>query len=252
MKHSKTYAASCFKGKHAKFVRQSVHASSSPSIRVDIGALGPLVLHVFDSYQHIGSMQRTVASDASEAVARRSPSEWVWKVTFWRDQEWTSSMKRFSDRPMRARPGRYSRWENAVVKKACSMMWQIWRLVAKSRQEWRDVVDQPFFLRLARGLRPHRSARIGTSCSNSKKKKKKTKEDSKARLKGASTQDRKEKGELVLPRKHGTTTRQEEDANGIGDNGQRRRMGNGLWDLRPGFLGRNERNWECKSEIDSD
>ncbi len=45
--------------------------------------------------------------------------------------------------------------------------------------------------------------------------KKKSKEDSKASLKGALTQDRKEKGEVVLPRKHGTTTRQEEDAKGI-------------------------------------
>ena len=78
-------------------------------------------------------------------VARRAPSEWVWKVTFWRDGEWTSLMKRYIDRPLRARPGRWSRWEDAVIKKAASMEWPIWRIAAENRQEWRDAADQLVF-----------------------------------------------------------------------------------------------------------
>ena len=54
-------------------------------------------------------------------IARRSPSEWVWRVTFWRDSEWSVAVANCADLPLRRRAGRWSRWEDFVKKRANSV-----------------------------------------------------------------------------------------------------------------------------------
>ena len=66
-------------------------------------------------------------------VARTSADELVWKVSAWRDEKW-QQLQIQSSRPLRARPGRWTRWEDAVRQFAgCH-----WRIQATNRDDWKS------------------------------------------------------------------------------------------------------------------
>ena len=65
-------------------------------------------------------------------VARTSADELVWKVSAWRDEKW-QQLQIQSSRPLRARPGRWTRWEDAVRQFAgCH-----WKSQASDRETWK-------------------------------------------------------------------------------------------------------------------
>ena len=75
-------------------------------------------------------------------VARKGAYEWVWQTTFWRDREWTEDVGKNSFRPLRCRPGRWARWEDAVHKHAHKLGWTRWRDAAQDRDLWKEAVTQ--------------------------------------------------------------------------------------------------------------
>ena len=76
-------------------------------------------------------------------VARRSASEWIWRVTFWRDREWTEAVGEQAQRPLRRRPGRWCRWEDEVHKASASLGWRRWHDTAQDREKWRNGLNGP-------------------------------------------------------------------------------------------------------------
>ena len=85
--------------------------------------------------------QRKSKWDWAGHVARKSVSDWVWRVTFWRDREWTDDVGGDCFRPMRRRAGRWSRWEDEVQKYAASIGWSRWSEAARDRDAWKCVAD---------------------------------------------------------------------------------------------------------------
>ena len=71
-------------------------------------------------------------------IARTSSEEWVWKVTAWRDDSW-QQLQTNSSRPLRARPGRWTRWEDPIKQHAAKESATPWKSQASDRDGWRAL-----------------------------------------------------------------------------------------------------------------
>jgi len=75
-------------------------------------------------------------------VARMSDHRWAARMTKWRGSEWWVAQDQRSSkstpRPMRARPGHFTRWEEELVKFSTNMGWGHWKKAASERStaEW--------------------------------------------------------------------------------------------------------------------
>ena len=73
------------------------------------------------------------------------PESWAFKTTFWRDCRWkldyAPGSALYSDRPLRARPGRWRRWEQEVAQYALSLGLEDWRCFAKEKLAWHEAAE---------------------------------------------------------------------------------------------------------------
>ena len=69
-------------------------------------------------------------------VARMQEHRWASRMSSWRDAAWWAEQNHQTDRaglrPMRPRPGHFSRWETELSKFALSLGWGQWRYKAKT------------------------------------------------------------------------------------------------------------------------
>ena len=68
-------------------------------------------------------------------VARMKSTELVWKVTAWRDEQWQELQQ--GHRPLRSRPGRWTRWEDPVRIYASRDSAGHWKAQANDREGWK-------------------------------------------------------------------------------------------------------------------
>jgi hypothetical protein len=89
-------------------------------------------------HQHLLAKWRW-AGHVSRMAAYRDNS-WAYIATFWRDAQWTADNARgsllFSSRPLRSRAGRWSRWEDEIVRYCAD-----WRNIAGNKQDWSKRAD---------------------------------------------------------------------------------------------------------------
>jgi hypothetical protein len=69
-------------------------------------------------------------------VARLGLHEWAWRVTTWRDENWQALQPNHS-RPLRARPGRWTRWQDSVHCFAKLHSARSWLDQAADREGWK-------------------------------------------------------------------------------------------------------------------
>ena len=68
------------------------------------------------------------------------PDSWAFKATTWRDLGWKiehgPGSESYSLRPLRARPGRWRRWEEEIGRYCASIGVKDWRLLAGDKSKW--------------------------------------------------------------------------------------------------------------------
>ena len=81
-------------------------------------------------------------------VARMSEyreESWAFKTTFWRDAEWERNFERGSPlhslRPLRSRAGRWTRWEDEIVKFCERKHIGNWARCAADKNEWSEMAS---------------------------------------------------------------------------------------------------------------
>ena len=70
-------------------------------------------------------------------VPRRSAQVWLWKVTSWRDSEWTqTSLESGALRPLRPSRRRWMKWEHVLQRFARRSGLGSWMLLACAKEQW--------------------------------------------------------------------------------------------------------------------
>ena len=70
---------------------------------------------------------------------------WTFKTTFWRDAEWKRDYEPggflYSARPLRSRAGRWTRWEDEIVRAFAARSDGRWRGGAADKKAWNSMAE---------------------------------------------------------------------------------------------------------------
>ena len=69
------------------------------------------------------------------------PDSWAVKTTFWRDAQWRLVFGQGEYRPLRARAGRWRRWEDEIHQAYQHVGGGTWTSLARYKDQWHDLAD---------------------------------------------------------------------------------------------------------------
>ena len=79
-------------------------------------------------------------------LVRAEPERLARRCTVWRDSEWWTQQPRgasaYGARPMRAKPGHFSRWENDLINFSRHQGWASWQVEARCEETWMSMTEQ--------------------------------------------------------------------------------------------------------------
>jgi len=117
------------------WIRQSTHMALNAAAAA--GTKGWIQEHLARKWQWAGHVAR---------MAAYRESSWTFKLTVWRDSYWMSMQQpdsaEYSSRPLRARAGRFRRWEHEAHTFASLMVLDVaWVVLAQDKKSWNDLTS---------------------------------------------------------------------------------------------------------------
>ena len=91
--------------------------------------------HLYNKWRWAGHVAR---------MGTHRPNSWAYRTTIWRGTKWQEETNGdallLNHRPLRARAGRWTRWETEIAN-FCKTRSMLWTEAAEARDEWKSLAD---------------------------------------------------------------------------------------------------------------